>query len=94
MFFRNQEIDRFPHGDARRFGEVGMHPHRDVVRGRLGARPAQMHVLAHDELERADQRGLERRDNHLAVTLRRVSIADLELRPDHEYRDEQLGSSD
>src|SRR5690242_12370184 len=57
-----------------------MQAHRDVVRGRLGARPAQVHILTHDKLERARQRGLHRGDVDLAVALSRMAVADLKQR--------------
>jgi hypothetical protein len=49
-----------------------------------------VHVFAHDELERADQRSFECRDIHLAIALRGMTVADLELCSGCEYRNEQL----
>jgi hypothetical protein len=56
-------------GDAGSFCEILAHPHGDVVRRRLGARPVEMHIFPHDELKRAAERGFERRDIHLAISL-------------------------
>jgi hypothetical protein len=45
------------------------------MRRRLGARIGKRKVLAHDELEHAAQRGLDRGDADLAVALRPVTVA-------------------
>ena len=37
------------------FVQVFMNPHRDVMGRRFRARPAQLHVLANDQLKRPDQ---------------------------------------
>src|SRR6059058_4451856 len=55
--------------------QVVVEAHGDVVRGRFRARPLEMHVLADDELKRADERSFKRGDVHFAVALARVPIA-------------------
>src|SRR5438552_3683799 len=45
-----------------------------------------MHVLAHDELKRADERSLQRRDVHFAVTLSGVAVADFKERARRVHR--------
>jgi hypothetical protein len=53
MLFRDQEIDHLLDGDPGCLAQVFMHPHGDVVGGRLTPRPAQVQVFTHDELEYA-----------------------------------------
>ena len=50
------------------------------MRWRLGPRPLERQVLAHDELEGADEPGLDGRHTHLAVPLHAVTIAHREER--------------
>src|SRR6266852_3941615 len=44
------------------------------MRRRLGARPAQLHVLANYQLKSADQRSFHRGDVDLAIALSGVSV--------------------
>ena len=88
MFFGDQEIDGLAHGQNQGLRQVGVEPHGDPVGGRFPARPLQVHVLAHDELERADQRSLHGRDVHFAVALARVAVAHFEQRARRVHRNE------
>jgi hypothetical protein len=63
------ENDGFAHCHLHRLFEVGVKPHYDPVGGGLGARPCDLHVLAHDELELAAQSGLDGGKVDLALTL-------------------------
>ena len=67
-------------GELGGFVEIFVQAHGDEVRGRFGAGPAQVHVFAHDELERADQGSLHSGDVDFAVALAGVAVADLEER--------------
>jgi hypothetical protein len=60
--------------------EVGVKPHYDPMGGGLGARPRDLHVLAHDELELAAQAGLDSGKVDLALALSGVGVADREQR--------------
>src|SRR3954467_3517774 len=53
-------------------------PHRDPVRRRLRARPLELHVLVHHQLQAPMQIRLDRGLIDLSVTLSRVSIADFQ----------------
>ena len=76
----------------RRLRQVRIEAHGDVMRRRLGARPFEMHVLAHDELKYARKRGFHGRDIHFAVAHSGVAVAHLEQRAFGVHRDEQRGS--
>src|SRR5206468_127433 len=57
---------------------IECHGH-DVGR-RLGPRPLEAQIVAHAQLEGADQPGLDGRHAHLAVALRAMAVADREQR--------------
>src|SRR5262249_24622893 len=57
-----------------------MQAHGDVVRGSFAPRPAQVEILAYDELKDAGERGFERRNIHLSVALRGMPVTHLEQR--------------
>jgi hypothetical protein len=71
-----------------------MQAHGDVVRGRFAPRPTQVEIFAHDELKNACQRGFERRDIHLSVTLRGMSVAHFEQRAARLDRDVERRAGD
>src|SRR5262249_37247819 len=56
------ERDGLARDDLHRFVEIGVQSHHHPVRRRFAARPDELHVLAHDELEAAAQAGLDRGD--------------------------------
>jgi len=80
VLFGDEEIDGFADGHFDGFIERGVEAHRDPVGGRLAARGFQLQVLADDELERADERGLHRGDIDFAISLPRVAVAHFEER--------------
>src|SRR5271163_370494 len=94
MFFGDQEIDHLADGQRGAGVEVVVEAHGDVVRGGFGARPLQVQVLADDELERADERSLERGDVHFAVALAGVAVANFKERPGRVYGNVQRGAGD
>jgi hypothetical protein len=78
MLLAHQKFDRLANRDPGRLGQIFMEAHADVIPRRLGARPLQVHVFADYELERSGELRLHRRNVHLAISLPRVSVADLE----------------
>ncbi len=91
---RHQEVDHFLDRLVRGDAEVVVEPHGDVVGRGLRARIGPFQVLADDELQLADQRGLHGGHVHLAVALAGMAIADLEQGAGDEDRQEQGGSFD
>src|SRR5262249_43814637 len=80
MLFAYQEVDHLAHGNARGLKQLLVKTHADVVRGRLRARVFLAGPLAHDELQRAHQRCLQRRDIHFAVPLAGMAVTDFKQR--------------
>src|SRR6185437_16684992 len=80
VFFGDEEIDHLADGERGAGVQIVVEAHGDVVRGRFGSRPLQVHVLAHDELKRADERSFESGDVHFAVALPGVAVADFKER--------------
>jgi hypothetical protein len=54
-----EEIDGLAHRHLHRFFEVWVEAHNNPMSGILGARPADLHVLTHDELEFSAEPGLD-----------------------------------
>ena len=74
--------------------QIVVEAHGHVVRGRFGARPFQVHVLAHDELKRADERSFERGDVHFAVALPGVAVAHFKERAGRVHRNVERRAGD
>jgi len=55
ILLAHEEVHHLLHADLGRLREILVHPHRDVVRGRLCHRPAQVHVLPDNELKPAGE---------------------------------------
>src|SRR5580704_6648986 len=94
MLFGDEEIDHLADGEGGAGVQVIVEAHGDVVRGRFGARPLQVQVLAHDELKRADERSFERGDVHFAVALSGVAVADFKERAGRVYGNVERGAGD
>src|SRR5439155_19117673 len=94
MLFRDEEIDHLADGERGAGVQVIVEAHGDVVRGCFGARPLQAHVLAHDELKRADERSFESGNVHFAVALSGVAVADLEERAGSVHGNVERGAGD
>ena len=60
MLFVNQEVQHLAHCNLGGFFQICVKAHGDVLRWGLGARPAELHVLANDQLKRSPQRCLDR----------------------------------
>src|SRR4051812_11738547 len=71
-----------------------MQAHDDVVGRRLGARPAELHVLSDCEAEGAVERSLEGGDVYLSVALSGVSVTDFEERSFHVHGNVEGGARD
>ena len=91
---RGDEIDHLLNRHLRGDGKVRIGRHADEVGRRLGARPRQLDVLAHGQLQAAAQRGLDRRLIDLAVALGGVAVADLEQGARDEDRDVEGAACD
>src|SRR4051794_36298500 len=65
----SDEAYSLTHSDFHRLFQILMESHDHPVRGRLGTRPAQFHVLADDELELAPHARFDRRQIDFAMTL-------------------------
>ena len=92
MLLLDQEVDHVAHGEGGCFLQVGAEAHADVVGWRLSARPEQVLVLVHDELEGSAQESLHCGDINLAVALARMAVANLEERSFDMYRDVERGA--
>src|SRR5205807_6666983 len=77
----DEEIDHLADRNLGRLIQVLVESHGDVVRRGFSARPQNMNIFAHNELERASQGSFECREMHLAVALARMAVADLEESP-------------
>ena len=89
-----QEVDHLLDGDRRSDLEILVGRHADEVGCRLGAWPYQLHVLAHGELHAPAKRRFDRSLIDFAVSLRGVSVADLEQCAAHENRNEERAAGD
>ena len=69
------EKDGLSHRHLHRFLEIRMQAHHDPMSGRFRARPGELQVLAHDELEFSTQPGLDRSEIDLTLALGRMGIA-------------------
>ena len=94
MLFGYQKIDHLADGERGAGIQVIVEAHGDVVRGRFGARPLQVQVLAHDELKRADERSFESGDVHFAVALAGVAVADFKERAGRVHGNVERGAGD
>jgi hypothetical protein len=86
------EANRLAHGDLHGFLEVRVEAHHDPMGRGFGARPCELQVLAHDELEPAAQPGLDGREIDFALALGGMGVADREQRTGCIDRHEQRGA--
>ena len=70
------EKDGLAHRHLHRLLEVRVKAHHDSVGRRFAARPRDLHVFTHDELELATQSGFDGGEIDLTLRLGRVGIAD------------------
>src|SRR6202158_5760132 len=94
MLFGDEEIDHLADGERGAGVQVIVEAHGDVVGGRFGARPFQMHVLAYDELKGADEGSFKSGDVHFAVALSGVAVADFKERTRRMHGKIERGAGD
>src|SRR5262245_20389840 len=55
VFLAGKKVYCLAHRHLRCLGQIFVNTHSDEVRWRFGARPAEMHIFADNQLKRADQ---------------------------------------
>src|ERR1700722_17199059 len=74
----HKEIDHFTQCNLRRFDQVGIHAHGDVMRRCFGTRPTEAHVFTDNKLKSTEEGGFHSGNIHPSIPLAGMSVANLE----------------